>query len=87
MANSIKTLKNIRIFSVVAMLTIVAMGFIITFSLFQAFVLSPVLLLLTMGLYGYADFKLDMKVSNAEVHHLSHVKAKACIFSSRKRAA
>lgn len=78
-------LKNIRWASVVSMVAVVAAGFIFPVSLVHGLIVSPVLLILLMSLYAYADFKLDSKETSGEIHLFPHCRKR--IIHSEKRAA
>ena len=60
--------KNIRIISALAMIVTVAAGFVFSLSVVEGFIVSPILLLIEIGIFGYANFKLETNDESAEVH-------------------
>ena len=74
MSFKVSTLKNIRLLSLLAIVSTLVAGFLLTITEFQAFIVSPLLLLIQMSFFGYADFILDSQEEPAskanKVHYL-----------------
>jgi len=70
MVNQTNLFRNIRWISVIAMLGIVIAGLLFPTSIVQALVYNPILLLVGVSVYGYADFQLDRNLETAQIHEL-----------------
>ena len=62
--------KSIRWGSVAGMIGVIIVGFVFPISIFQGFIVNPIILLSLMASYGYADIKLDSKDVSTEIHLL-----------------
>jgi hypothetical protein len=54
--------------SVAGMIGVIIVGFVFPISIFQGFIVNPIILLLLMASYGYADIKLDSMDVSTEIH-------------------
>jgi|GEM_PF-2361788 len=64
-------LKGLQVVSILSIGGIVAAGLILPVSIFGAFVLQPLAILTMIGLFGFADARLNAQQNTASVYPLN----------------
>ena len=67
-------LRSLQVLSVIAILSILGLGLVMPVSVVQGFIIHPLLFLILIGSFTFAESKIDYEQSKAELHQLPAAK-------------